>query len=63
MVDSNGMVAYTLLYHHIPLNGYLIGTNDYDAHYDLDIWNRNTSEKNPTAFTGYMHSINTKNRR
>lgn len=37
---DKGMVAYTLLYHHILLNGYMIGTNDNDTHHGLDIWNR-----------------------
>lgn len=34
---GKGMVAYTLLCNHIPINGYLIGTNDYEAHHVFDI--------------------------
>ncbi|GIU51713.1 hypothetical protein TUM4438_42300 [Shewanella sairae] len=55
---GKGMVAYTLLCNHIPINGYLIATNDYEAHHVFDIWYRNTSEVKPTAITGDMHSIN-----
>ncbi|MDM7074639.1 Tn3 family transposase, partial [Enterobacter asburiae] len=58
---GKGMVAYTLLCNHIPINGYLIGTNDYEGHHVFDIWYRNTSEVKPTAITGDMHSINKAN--
>ncbi len=58
---GKGMVAYTMLCNHIPINGYLIGTNDYEAHHVFDIWYRNTSEVKPTAITGDMHSLNKAN--
>lgn len=58
---GKGMVAYTLLCNHIPIYGYLIGTNDYEGHHVFDIWYRNTSEVKPTAITGDMHSINKAN--
>ena len=58
---GKGMVAYTLLCNHIPINGYLIGTNDYEGHHVFDIWYRNTSAVKPTAITGDMHSINKAN--
>ncbi len=58
---GKGMVAYTLLCNHIPVNGYLIGTNDYEGHHVFDIWYRNTSAVKPTAITGDMHSINKAN--
>ncbi|OVA20981.1 hypothetical protein AM331_0005558, partial [Klebsiella pneumoniae] len=54
-------VAYTLLCNHIPLNGYLIGAHDYEAHHVFDIWYRNTSDIMPTAITGDMHSVNKAN--
>jgi hypothetical protein len=54
-------VAYTLLCNHIPLNGYLIGAHEYEAHHVFDIWYRNTSGIVPTAITGDMHSINRAN--
>ncbi|MDH8265278.1 Tn3 family transposase, partial [Klebsiella pneumoniae] len=33
---GKGLVAYTLLCNHIPINGYLIGTNDYEGHHVFD---------------------------
>lgn len=58
---GKGVVAYTLLCNHVPLNGYLIGANDYEAHHVFDIWYRNMSDIVPTAITGDMHSVNKAN--
>lgn len=58
---GKGVVAYTLLCNHIPLNGYLIGAHDFEAHHVFDIWYRNTSVVVPTIITGDMHSVNKAN--
>lgn len=58
---GKGVVAYTLLCNHVPLNGYLIGAHDYEGHHVFDIWYRNTSGIMPTAITGDMHSVNKAN--
>ena len=58
---GRGVVAYTLLCNHVPLNGYLIGAHDYEGHHVFDIWYRNTSDVVPTAITGDMHSVNKAN--
>ena len=58
---GKGVVAYTLLCNHVPLNGYLIGTHEYEGHHVFDIWYRNTSDIVPTAITGDMHSVNKAN--
>ena len=58
---GKGVVAYTLLCNHIPLNGYLIGAHDFEAHHVFDIWYRNTSGIMPEVITGDMHSINKAN--
>ena len=58
---GRGVVAYTLLCNHVPLNSYLIGAHEYEAHHVFDIWYRNTSDIVPTAITGDMHSINKAN--
>ncbi len=58
---GKGVVAYTLLCNHVPLNGYLISTQDYEAHHVFDIWYRNTSDIVPTTITGDMHSVNKAN--
>ncbi len=58
---GKGVVAYTLLCNHVPLQGWLIGAHEYEAHHVFDIWYRNTSEIVPTVITGDMHSINKAN--
>ena len=58
---GKGVVAYTLLCNHVPLQGWLIGAHELEAHYAFDIWYRNTSEILPTAITGDMHSVNKAN--
>jgi TnpA family transposase len=58
---GKGIVAYTLLCNHIPINGYLIGAHEYEGHHVFDIWYRNSSDITPTAITGDMHSINKAN--
>lgn len=58
---GKGVVAYTLLCNHVPLQGWLIGAHEYEAHHVFDIWYRNTSDIVPTAITGDMHSVNKAN--
>ncbi len=58
---GKGVVAYTLLCNHVPLNGYLIGAHEYEAHHVFDVWYRNTSEIVPDAISGDMHSVNKAN--
>ena len=58
---GKGVVAYTLLCNHVPLQGYLIGAHEFEAHHVFDIWYRNTSDIVPTAITGDMHSVNKAN--
>jgi hypothetical protein len=54
---GKGVVAYTRLSKHVPLNGgYLIGAHEYEGHYVFDIC-PNTSDILPTAITGDMHSV------
>ena len=58
---GKGVVAYTLLCNHVPLQGWLIGAHEFEAHHVFDIWYRNTSDIMPTAITGDMHSVNQAN--
>ena len=46
---GKGVVAYTLLCNHVPLQGWLIGAHEYEAHHVFDIWYRNTSDIVPAA--------------
>ncbi len=39
---GKSVVAYPLLCNHIPLNSYLIGAHEYEAHHVFDIWYKNT---------------------
>lgn len=55
---GKGVVAYTLLCNHVPLQSWLIGAHELEAHHVFDLWYRNTSEIMPTVITGDMHSIN-----
>jgi len=65
---GKGVVAYTLLCNHIPLQSWLIGlqswligAHDFEGHHVCDIGYRNTSDITPTAITGAMHSVNKTN--
>ena len=58
---GKGVVAYTLLCNHVPLQSWLIGAHELEAHHMFDIWYRNTSEIMPSVITGDMHSINKAN--
>jgi TnpA family transposase len=58
---GTGVVAYTLLCNHVPLQGWIIGAHEFEAHHVFDIWYRNTSDIVPTAITGDMHSVNKAN--
>jgi hypothetical protein len=58
---GKGVVAYTLLCNHVPLQGWLIGEHEFEAHHVFDIWYRNTSDIMPTTITGDMHSVNKAN--
>ena len=58
---GKGVVAYTLLCNHVPLQGWLIGAHDFEAHHVFDIWYRNTSDIVPDVVTGDMHSVNKAN--
>jgi TnpA family transposase len=58
---GKGVVAYTLLCNHVPLQGWLIGAHEFEAHHVFDIWYRNTSEIVPAVITGDMHSVNKAN--
>jgi TnpA family transposase len=58
---GKGVVAYTLLVNHVPLQSEMIGANEHESYYVFDIYYHNTSDIFPTAITGDMHSINKAN--
>ena len=55
---GKGVVAYTMLSNHIPLQSELIGAHDHESYYAFDIWYNNTSTVMPHVLTGDMHIIN-----
>lgn len=58
---GRGVVAYTLLSNHVPIQGELIGAHEHESSFAFDLWYGNTSLINPTILTGDMHSINKAN--
>ncbi len=58
---GKGVVAYSLLANHIPLQSEVIGAHEHESIFVFDICYNNTSNIMPTAITGDMHSINKAN--
>ncbi len=58
---GKGIVAYTMLANHIPLQVELIGANEHESYFIFDIWYNNTSNISPDIVTGDMHCINKAN--
>jgi Tn3 transposase DDE domain len=58
---GKGVVAYTMLCNHIPLQVELIGAHDHESYFAFDIWYNNTSNIMPNVLTGDMHIINKAN--
>lgn len=55
---GKGVVSYSLIANHLPVNTKIIGANEHESHYVLDIVYNNTSDLKITAVSGDMHSIN-----
>ncbi len=53
-----GVVMYSLSANHMPLCLKVIGANEHESHFLLDIVESNTSDVEVTAVSGDMHSIN-----
>ena len=58
---DRGIVAYSLLANHVPLQTELLGANQHESYWVFDICYNNTSVIVPTMITGDMHSINKAN--
>ena len=56
-----GVVAYTLLSCHIPLQLELISPHEHEGYYVFDLWYNNTTDIIPEVVTGDMHCINKSN--
>ena len=55
---GRGVVSYSLIANHLPTSTKIIGANEHESHYVLDIVYNNTSDLNITAVSGDMHSVN-----
>jgi TnpA family transposase len=53
-----GVVLFSLNANHLPLGMKVIGANQHESHFLLDIVENNTSDVEITAVSGDMHSIN-----
>ena len=53
-----GVVLYSLNFNHLPLCLKVIGANEHESHYLLDIVESNTSDIEITSVSGDMHSVN-----
>lgn len=58
---GKGVVAYTMLCNHIPLQVELIGAHDHESYFAFDIWYNNSTSITPNVLTGDMHIINKAN--
>lgn len=58
---GKGVVAYTILANHVPLQTELIGAHEHESYFVFDIWYNNTTEISPDIITGDMHCINKAN--
>lgn len=55
---GKGVVAYTMLCNHLPLQVELIGPHEHESYYAFDILYNNTTSIDPEMLTGDMHIIN-----
>jgi TnpA family transposase len=58
---GKGVVAYTLLMNHIPLQSSVIGAHDPESYFVFDIYYNNATNITPTVITGDMHALNKAN--
>lgn len=55
---KKGVVAYTLVANHVPLNAQVIGTHEHESHYVLDLLLNNTTSIQPTIHSTDTHGTN-----
>ena len=58
---KKGVVAYTLVANHIPVNARIIGANEHESHYVFDILFNNTSKIQPDIHSTDTHGSNAVN--
>ena len=58
---KKGVVSYSLVANHIPINATIIGANDHESHYVFDILFNNTSDIQPDVHSTDTHGTNAVN--
>lgn len=56
-----GVVSYTLVANHVPVYAKIIGANEHESHYVLDVLLNNTTDLRPTIHSTDTHGTNTVN--
>jgi TnpA family transposase len=55
---KKGIVSYTLVANHIPVNAKVIGANEHESHYVFDILKNNTTDIQPQVHSTDTHGTN-----
>jgi len=55
---KKGIVSYTMVANHVPVNARIIGANDHESHYVFDILYNNTTEIQPEVHSTDTHGTN-----
>lgn len=55
---NKGIVAFSMILNHVPVNCKIIGANEHESHYAYDIIYNNTSDLKPDATSSDMHAVN-----
>ncbi len=55
---KKGIVSYTLVANHVPINAEIIGANEHESHYVFDILFNNTTDIQPEVHSTDTHGTN-----
>jgi TnpA family transposase len=55
---KKGVVSYTLVANHVPVNARIIGANEHESHYVFDILFNNTTDVQPEVHSTDTHGAN-----
>jgi TnpA family transposase len=55
---KKGIVSYTLVANHVPVNARIIGANEHESHYVFDLLYNNSTEVQPTVHSTDTHGAN-----
>jgi len=55
---KKGIVAYTLVANHVPINARIIGAHEHESHFVFDILFNNTSSVQPQIHSTDVHGVN-----